>query len=171
MKPHKLLAGLGVGSTGHHFCSLAQEYIVDGSNRTAVGTQMNFPLVQGGGAFGAAADDYSFYGCRNYFLPYGEGGKHEIECYASAASPSFDPDPIVTAAASARYTGQCPGDLNVESNYGGGSPCTIVHGHHCAWACCAAGLLASGALQRPAWVHLVAVQRIVKQLERPRHRP
>jgi hypothetical protein len=103
---------------------------VDGSNRTAVGTQMNFPLVQGGGAIGAAADDYSFYGCRNYFLPYGEGGKHEIECYASAASPSFDPDPFVTAASCVSAVHRLvPGrpECRIES-WG------RLAMHHCPWA-------------------------------------
>lgn len=81
-------------------------------------------MSRGGGAFGAAIDDYSFYGCRNYFVPYGKGGKHEIECFANAASADFDPNPIVTAAVSARFTGSAPSGLNVESG------CTVGMARH-----------------------------------------
>ena len=84
---------------------LVQEYIVDGSNRTAVGNVFNFPLLQKGGAIRAEPDDYSIYGFQIYFYPFAEGGKHELQCFATASASGFDPNPINTTAVSARFTG------------------------------------------------------------------
>jgi hypothetical protein len=91
--------------------SSVQEYIVDGSNRTVPRPPILFPLYQGGDPNGADTGDYSSYGYQyGYFYnPFQEVGKHELECFATASAAGFNPDPIVTAAVSARFTGQCAG--------------------------------------------------------------
>ena len=81
---------------------------MEGSNRTAIGTSLRYPLYHGVDPNAAGnGEQYSSYGYQYDFTPVQEVGKHELECYAIAYAAGFDPNPIVTAAVSAPFTGPC----------------------------------------------------------------
>lgn len=127
---------------------LVQEYIVNGSNRTAARGVFTFALPQGGGPFGGASDDHSTHGYQWTITPFQEVGMHELECYAFMYGKdiTFDPDPVFAASASACFTGECPGGLKP-----GGLAVTPCHGIVCA-PCCNAGPLCRAVehlVQRP----------------------
>lgn len=81
---------------------------MEGSNRTAIGTSLLYRLYHGVDPNAAGnGEQYSSYGYQYDFTPVQEVGKHELECYAIAYADGFDPNPIVTAAVPAPFTGPC----------------------------------------------------------------
>ncbi len=77
------------------------------NNRTKVWGPAPAPLQQGGGILGAGAGDTSTFA--NFFVntPAQVLGKHELECYAQAASSDFDGSPLTTNnTVTAPFTGE-----------------------------------------------------------------
>lgn len=124
-----------------------QEFLVDGSNRTAVGNQIGSWLDPGGGAFGAGPTDYStFDALFENIQPYAAVGQHEFECNAAAYPFDFDTlsSNTVRTTAVASFTGKiqtCRGALSCAA----------------CGPCCAADVVSSGAVGAQASVGLITV--------------
>jgi hypothetical protein len=121
---------------------VVQEYLVDGSNRTAVGG--TFGMFMGQGPFGGGPTDYSTFDTQYEDIhPYEAVGKHEFECTARATAFDiedwFEPG-LRSTAVSAPFTGtRIERGLQLVHTYKGAQPCAV-------WGpCCAADLLTSGA--------------------------